>query len=240
MRYFAIAVGVLLAASFPNAATAAETQAAFTGSGATCADITWQPGALARYPNIGLVCQAVVERNGKLYARFNGTVSRRSGNSLYIRFEGGEKVPGGDHALLIKPPEGMLVQTSRGQFRLSDAQRGQQFTVYIPSDHFVLNLGDEIVVANEMPVVEVVPVTEEPAMAEVAPAPAPAEPARVAEAPPPPPVETPAPEVTQPAPPPTIPGPAPQPQEQSPWALIGIVVIVIVVIAVVVMRRRSK
>jgi hypothetical protein len=89
---FAVVVSLL---SIGQAVTAAD-QPAFTGSGKTCADITWQPDVLARFPNIGVVCQAIVDRNGKLYAQFNGVVQRRSGSALYIRFKGGENAPGGD------------------------------------------------------------------------------------------------------------------------------------------------
>jgi hypothetical protein len=233
MRYVATGLAMLLTLSFATPGAAAESEPVFTGTGKTCADITWKPSALARFPNIGAVCQALVERNGKQYAQFNGVVQRRSGNSLYIRFQGGEQVSGGDRAVLIKPPEDMVIQTPKGKLRMRDAQRGQELTVYIPSDHFVVNLGDEIGEVDQTPIEDVVALTEEPT---------PAEPPRAAEASPPP-VEAPAPQATPPAPPPVaaVPAPAPQAPKESPWTLLILgVVIAVIVIGVLTMRYRSK
>ena len=232
MRYAAIGLTALLTLTFATSAAAAESEPAFTGTGKTCADITWKPSALARFPNIGAVCQAVVERDGKQYAQFNGVVQRRSGNSLYIRFQGGEGVPGGDRAVLIKPPAEMVIQTPKGKLRMRDAQRGQELTVYIPSDHFVVNLGDEIAVVDQTPIEDVVALTDEPAATEPTP---PAEPPRTAEAAPPP--------VEAPAPPPVAAAPTPTPQarKESPWTLLILgVVIAVIVIGVFTMRYRSK
>ena len=122
MRYAVFAVVVSLLAIGQDARAA--DQPAFTGSGKSCSDITWQPDVLTRFPNIGVVCQGIVEQNGKLYARFNGVVQRRSGSALYIRFQGGENAPGGDHAVLIDPPGDMVIQTAKGKFRVREAQRG--------------------------------------------------------------------------------------------------------------------
>ena len=238
MRYVATGLAMLLTLSFATPGAASESEPVFTGTGKTCADITWKPSALARFPNIGAVCQTLVERDGKQYAQFNGVVQRRSGNSLYIRFQGGEQVPGGDRAVLIKPPEDMVIQTPKGKLRMRDAQRGQELTVYIPSDHFVLNLGDEIAVVDQTPIEDVVALTEEPAASE----PTPAEPPRAAEASPAP-VEAPAPQVTPPAAPPVAAAPAPAPRapKESPWTLLIFgVVIAVIVIGVLTMRYRSK
>jgi hypothetical protein len=237
MRYAALAV-VLSVLSIGLGASAADTPS-FTGTGNTCGDITWQPGVLTRFPNIGAVCQGIVERDGKLYARFDGVVQRRSGSALYIRFLGGEKVPGGDHAVLIDPPEDMVIQTSKGKFRVRDAQRGQDLTIFIPSDRFVVNVGEEIAAAEQTPIKEVVSMTE-PAPEE-APAPAP----QTAEAPPTPAAETPPPmEATPPPPPPVVarapaPAPTPPPEREMPWLLILIGAAIVIAIAVIVMRSRK-
>jgi hypothetical protein len=223
-------------------ATAAD-QPAFTGSGKSCSDITWQPDVLTRFPNIGVVCQAIVEQNGKLYAQFNGVVQRRSGSALYIRFKGGENAPGGDRAVLIDPPGDMVIQTAKGKFRVREAQRGQELAIFIPSDRFIVNLGEEIAVAEQTPVEDVVAVTEEPSPVEETPPPAP--PPQVAEATPPPVEQAAAPE---PPPPAAVPepvrvpaAPAPVPAKESPpWLLIiGLAIVVIVVVGLVIRNQRG-
>ena len=239
MRHAALAV-VLSVLSIGLGASAADTPS-FTGTGNTCGDITWQPGVLTRFPNIGAVCQGIVERDGKLYARFDGVVQRRSGSALYIRFLGGEMVPGGDHAVLIDPPEDMVIQTSKGKFRVRDAQRGQDLTIFIPSDRFVVNVGEEIAAAEQTPIKEVVPMTEPAPPPEEAPAPAP----QTAEALPTPTAEAPPPmEATPPPPPPAVarapaPAPTPPPEREMPWLLILIGAAIVIAIAVIVMRSRK-
>lgn len=196
---------------------------------------------LTRFPNIGAVCQGIVERDGKLYARFDGVVQRRSGSALYIRFLGGENVPGGDHAVLIDPPGDMVIQTSKGKFRVRDAQRGQDLTLFIPSDRFVVNVGEEIAAAEQTPIEDVVPMTEPAPPPEEAPPPAPA--TQTAAAPPPapateapPPMEAPPPPVVARAP---APSPTPPPDRETPWLLILIGAAIIIAIAVIVIRSRK-
>ena len=240
MRYAVFAVVVSLLAIGQDARAA--DQPAFTGSGKSCSDITWQPDVLTRFPNIGVVCQGIVEQNGKLYARFNGVVQRRSGSALYIRFQGGENAPGGDHAVLIDPPGDMVIQTAKGKFRVREAQRGQELAIFIPSDRFIVNLGDEIAVADQTPITDVVAATEEPQPVEQAPPPAP--PAQVAEATSPPVEQAAPPEPRTAAAPepmrvPTAPAPVPA-KESPPWLLIiGLAIVVIVVVALVMRNRRG-
>ncbi len=239
MRYFGI--GVLLALS-SVAAWAAEIESAFTGTGTSCAQLTWQPNVLARFPNIGTVCQSVLERDGKLYAQFDGVVKRRNGNTLYIRFKGGERVPGGDRSVKITPPSDMTFRVGSKNYKVRETAEGQDLTIYIPGDRFVANMGDELAVAEQTPIEEVVP-AEEPAPVAEIPPPAPAEPAAMAEAAPPPePAPAPAmaaapPPEPMPAPPPP---PPPPPPAETPWMLIIGLIVVVIVIAVLVMRRNKS
>ena len=220
MRYFGIG---LLLALFGAGSWAADSGPAFTGTGTSCAQLTWSASVLERFPNIGTVCQSVLERDGKLYAQFDGVVQRRSGSNLYIRFKGGDLVPGGDRAVKINPPDDLKFRVGSRDYRVRDAVAGQDLTIYIPGDRFVVNMGEEIAVVEETVIEEVVPVDEP-----IPPPPPPVEPepAPVAEAPPPP-------------PPPPPPEPAPPPPAETPWLLIIGLLIVVIVIAVLVMRRRK-
>ena len=241
MRY--IGIGILAVFSYASS-WAAESQPAFTGAGATCGELVWQPSVLERFPNIGVVCQSVVERDGKLYAQFKGVVQRRSGSNLYIRFAGGENVPGGDRAVKINPPNDMTFRVGNRSYKVKDAQPGQDLSIYIPGDRFAVNLGEEFVVAQQTVIEEVVPVEEPVPPAPVEPPP-PAEPAQVAEVTPEPEpmVETPAPVEPPPVvtpPPEPIVTATPPPPEETPWLLYIIIAIVIIAIVVFLMRRRRS
>jgi hypothetical protein len=136
----------------------------------------------------------------------------------------------------------MVIQTTKGNFRVRDAQRGQDLAIFIPSDRFIVNLGEEIAVAEQTPVEDVVPVTEEPSAVEETPPPAPPpqvaaatpQPVEQAAAPEPPPVAAPEP-VRMPA------APAPVPAKESPpWLLIiGLAIVVIVVVGLVIRNQRG-
>jgi hypothetical protein len=160
MRSFAI--GFLLVLSCASAGAQTGGESAFTATGDTCGDITWQPSVLERFPNIGTVCRAVIERDGRVYAQFKGIVHRRYGSTVYIRFEGGEAVPGGDRAVKIDPPSDMTFRVGDRSIQVRDAQPGQDLTIYIPGDRFVVNLGDEFVPTAVAEIAEVVPVAEVP------------------------------------------------------------------------------
>ncbi len=234
-----IAIGCLLALSCASAGAVTGTESAFTSTGNTCEALTWQPSVLVRFPNIGTVCQAVVERDGRVYAQFNGVVQRRSGSTLYVRFEGGEAVPGGDRAVKINPPPDMTFRVGNRSYKVRDAQAGQDLTIYIPGDRFVVNLGDDFVAAEVTEIAEIVPVTEDLGSVEETPPQAPAEPTQVAEAPSPPPVE-PAPAV-EPPPPATVATSPPAPTEGTPWLLyIGVAIAIIVIVLLVMRSRQSK
>lgn len=237
MRRFAI--GCLLVLSCASAGAVTGSESAFTSTGNTCGALTWQPSVLVRFPNIGTVCQAVVERDGRVYAQFNGIVQRRSGSTLYIRFEGGEAVPGGDRAVKINPPSDMTFRVGNRSYKVRDAQPGQDLTIYIPGDRFVVNLGDDFVPAEVTEIAEIVPVAEELGPVEETPPPAPAEPTPMAEAPTPPPVE-PTPPV-EPPPPATVVTTPPAPTEETPWLLfIGVAIAIIVIVVLVMRSRQSK
>ena len=234
-----LAIGFLLVLSCASASAQTEGESAFTATGDTCGDLTWQPSVLERFPNIGTVCRAVIERDGKVYAQFNGVVHRRYGSTVYIRFEGGEAVPGGDRAVKIDPPSDMTFRVGDRSIQVRDAQPGQDLTIYIPGDRFVVNLGDEFVPTAVADIAEVVPVAEVPESVEETPPPAPAESTQMAEAPTPPPVE-PMPAV-EPPPPAAVTTTPPTPAEGTPWLLyIGAAIAIIVIVLLVKRSRQSK
>jgi hypothetical protein len=177
---------------FVSVAAQSASTPAFTASGKNCSDITWQADVLARYPNVAKSCQSVVERNGKTFVMFKGTVQRRAGyRGLYIRFEGG------DRAILVNPPADLVARIGNQTLKVRESLPGQELTVFVPSDRFVASFGDETAVETDVvidevrPVAEVETLTDEPppASAPSTQAPAPTPPAAM-------PAATPAPTVT--------------------------------------------
>lgn len=114
-------------------AQAQRTERAFTASGRTCSEITWQPSVLARFPNIDDACQSVVEFDGQDFVEFNGTVRSVSarGDRLTMRFEGV------DDEVELQTPEDMRVYLEGRPTRVRDLARGQELTFHVPASRFV-------------------------------------------------------------------------------------------------------
>ena len=110
----------------------APTDLTFTATGTHCEDVKWAPQTLARYPHIVAACQRVVERDGKYFVVFSGTVHSvaRYGRALSVDFENGDEVT-------LKPPAGMKFDISGTMTRPRDVLPGQKLTFYVPQDRFV-------------------------------------------------------------------------------------------------------
>lgn len=108
------------------------TDLTFTATGTHCEDVSWAPQTLARYPNIAHACQSVVQRDGKYFVVFSGTVTRvaRRGGDVTVEFKDGERVT-------LNPPADMQVDIQGTMTRARDLQRGQELTFYVPQDQFV-------------------------------------------------------------------------------------------------------
>jgi hypothetical protein len=106
----------------------------------TCADLNWSAQVLAANPDIAKTCQAVYEKDGKLYAKASSEVVRVRGNRMTFRTlhtDGGK----GD-SRSIQLDNSWRAEIGGRQYRASDLMRGQQLNVYLPEDRFVLSVED--------------------------------------------------------------------------------------------------
>jgi len=106
----------------------------------TCDDLQWSAEVLAANPDIGKTCQAVYEKDGKLYAKASIEVVRVRGNRMTFRTmhtDGGK----GD-SRSVQLDNSWRAEIGGRQYRASDLMRGQQLNVYLPEDRFVLSVED--------------------------------------------------------------------------------------------------
>lgn len=115
----------------------------FTVTAKNCDGIQWSAEALEAYPNIASACQAVEERNGKAYVKFEGSVARTAnrGREVTVNFR-----DGGD--LTLTPPAGATVYLDDRKTPVADLRRGDQLTFYVPEDR----LGAHFYADNQSPV----------------------------------------------------------------------------------------
>ncbi len=108
------------------------TDRTFTATGTRCEDVNWSNQTLSRYPRIAKSCQSVVQRGGKYFVVFSGTVTgvAHSGRDLTVQFKDGDRVT-------MNPPSDMMVDIEGTMTRAQELQRGQELTFYVPQDRFV-------------------------------------------------------------------------------------------------------
>lgn len=121
----------LLALSASIASAQTSIDRSFTVKSETCDGVEWSQEALERFPTIASACQAVEERDGKRYVRFEATVKRNvnRGKELVLDFKNGGEIA-------VTPPEGMHVYLDGRRTPVGRLQRGDELNFYVAEDRF--------------------------------------------------------------------------------------------------------
>jgi hypothetical protein len=106
----------------------------------TCADLDWSAQTLAANPDIAMTCQAVYEKDGKLYAKASIEVVRVRGNRMTFRTLHTDGTKGESRSVVLD--SGFRAEIGGRSYRASDLMRGQQLNVYLPEDRFALVVED--------------------------------------------------------------------------------------------------
>ena len=131
-----VAVGMAL--SLSAGSLMAQDRAA--SSTVTCADLNWAAEVLAANPDIAESCQAVYEKDGKLYAKSTVEVVRVRGNRMTFRPLHTDGTMGDSRSIQL--PSSWRAEIGGRSYRASDLMRGQQLNVYLPDDRFALAVSD--------------------------------------------------------------------------------------------------
>lgn len=110
----------------------------FSTTSNDCSAVQWSQEALATYPKIADACQAVEERNGKKYVKFNGTVERNvdRGKQLEVKFKDGATIK-------LTPPENLALYVNDRKTSVRDLRRGDALTFYVPEGQFTPHFAQE-------------------------------------------------------------------------------------------------
>lgn len=106
----------------------------------SCADLNWSAEALAANPDIGKTCQAVYEKDGKLYAKASIEVVRVRGSRMTFRTLHTDGSKGESRSVQLD--NSWRAEIGGRSYRASDLMRGQQLNIYIPEDRFALVVED--------------------------------------------------------------------------------------------------
>ena len=125
------------------------TDRTFTATGSRCEDVKWSDQTLSRYPRIAESCQSVMQRDGKYFVVFSGTVTKvaRLGRELTVQFKDGDRVT-------LNPPSDMMVDIAGTMTQARKLQSGQELTFYVPQDRFVAEVPEGESVSAPIPITQ--------------------------------------------------------------------------------------
>lgn len=128
----------------------------FTSTSNDCGAVQWSERTLERYPDIGLACQSVEERNGKKYVKFQGTLKRNEGGErIVVDFkDAGE--------MTLTPPPELTVYLDGRRTPVSRLKRGDQLNFYIAEDRLAAQFPETETQTARFIVVPIVASEEEP------------------------------------------------------------------------------
>ncbi|MCZ6831926.1 MAG: hypothetical protein O7F73_20520 [Gammaproteobacteria bacterium] len=107
----------------------------------SCSDINWSSAVTDEYPNIADACDAVVQKNGKMFARIEVEIQRVRGRTLTFKILHNDGSSSGSYTQTVNT--GWRAKIGGRSYRPSDLFRGQQLNVYMPSDRWAVIIEDE-------------------------------------------------------------------------------------------------
>jgi hypothetical protein len=153
MRSFnqSVWLGCLLVCGASVASAQTSVDRSFTVDSKSCEGIQWSSEALEMYPTIESACQAVEERDGKTYVKFEGKVKRNvdRGKQLVVDFKDGGEVT-------LRPPPEMHVYLDGRRTPAAKLQSGDELNFYVPEDRFAAHFPETETVTTRFVVVPMV------------------------------------------------------------------------------------
>ena len=128
VRKMAVLAGACVALLFGQFA-AAQTEL-------SCSDIQWDSVVTDEYPNIAKACDAVMEKNGSMFARIEVEVQRVRGRTLTFKILNNDGTSGGSYKQTVE--SSWRAKIAGRSYRASDLYRGQKLSVYMPADRWAV------------------------------------------------------------------------------------------------------
>ena len=124
----------------------------------SCEDFTPTTEAQRRFAELEGACEAIVERDGVLFAKTTAIVRRVTAGSVRLY------LPSTDHTFTIRPNSDMYVLAAGVKTRPRDLVRGQEIRIYINVDEFGEPVIDEVALVTETDEIVVHVAEEVPAL----------------------------------------------------------------------------
>lgn len=117
-------------------------QQAMSQDSLTCDDIQWSSAVTVQYPKIDEACNAVMEKEGSLYARVTVEVQRVHNNVLTFKVLNRDGSSGGSYTQNVGTS--WRAKIGGREYRARELNRGQRLNVYLPGDRWaIIHEGDD-------------------------------------------------------------------------------------------------
>jgi len=132
---------------------------AFTANGSNCTQITWSDEMMAKHPKIASACQEVLQKDGKAYVKFEGTVKKvgKGGSEVVMDMKGGDRIT-------LTPQADRTVYIGGNKVPVKNLRPGDTLTFYVPEDRVVAAVMESPTAPVEE--IPIAPVVEQVAMTE--------------------------------------------------------------------------
>jgi hypothetical protein len=115
----------------------------------SCDDFKPTPEALERYKNLEGACEAIIERDGELYAKFTAIVRRVRGSSVTLH------LPATDHTFVVRPESGKRITSGNRKFRPRELENRQELSIYLSVESLARpNITDVAFMTEEQGIVQ--------------------------------------------------------------------------------------
>ena len=108
------------------------------GMGLSCNDIEFHPDVIAQAADIATACRDVVELNGSKYAKTEVRLDKVRGNRATFHFIYPDGKKGSRHTITVDSD--WRAKIDGRDYPMRDLMRGQELSVYLPSDRWEAHL----------------------------------------------------------------------------------------------------
>lgn len=132
-------------------------------SALTCDEVVLSAEVTSKFPTAQEACLGVVERDGRIFVKMRAALTRTPiGNRVTFRFKHADGSTGPTYSTNLSPE--WRVRINNSEFRAQDLIRGQELTLYLPSDRWEAHLEASDVVVQTFTFIVINDAEPEPMM----------------------------------------------------------------------------
>lgn len=132
-------------------------------SALTCDEVVLSAEITSQFPTAQEACLDVIERDGRVFVKMRAELTRTPvGNRVTFRFKHADGSNGPTYSTTLAPS--WRVRINNSEFRAQDLVRGQELTLYLPSDRWEAHVATPEMVVESFSLIVITRAEPEPMM----------------------------------------------------------------------------